>query len=64
MSEQQGIVWVICPDYGTEGLGGPIRVYEREADAIDAMDLLACTATSFKCTPVTFIADEAKEAAE
>lgn len=45
-------VWVIMPDYHTEGLREPIQAFFTEAEAVAAMKLLEHGHQSFKLASV------------
>src|SRR6185312_7585205 len=45
-------IWVICPDYGCEGLRAPVQAFLDEATAQAAMTLLSHGNDSFKLCAV------------
>ena len=46
------VIWVICPDYGYEGLRAPIQAFADEAAAQRAIGLLSQSYQSFRLCAV------------
>ena len=68
-----GMVWVICTDYGTEGLSAPFYWFDSEADAmaakaaIDNLSYGACSVKIVKAAPWKLVhqtSDEIEAAGE